>query len=465
MRHRGLSSLPSPKGLPILGQLLSLERGRLHTTLEGWAKELGPLYTLKVPGKSVLVVGDPAIARAALRARPNSFRRYSTMKSVIEELGVEGVFTAEGAEWRRQRKLVMAGFNSRAIVASFDSVREITERLRRHWSGRAEPVDVVAELMRYTVDVTGAVAFGKDFDTLSRGPDVLRRHLAVLFPGVARRLNSPVPYWRVVRMPVDRELDRAVAAVHGAVLELVREARAGLESEQSRRESPRTLIEALILASDADDPNDRFSDDEVISNVLTVLLAGEDTTANTIAWMLHYAACRPDVLSRLRAEADEVLGDALVIPTFAEVRRLEYATALTHETLRARPVGPVIFLETIGDEPMGGVRVPRGTPVFVLARHVMHDDAHFGDPAEFLPERWLADERPAKLTHDPKADLSFGAGPRICPGRPLALLECAMVISMVARSFALEPIGEVRERLHFTLEPEGLSIRFTPRSP
>lgn len=452
----------------MVGNLLAIGAANIYEALERWAPAHGPVFTIEVLGRRILIVADADVARQVIRARPTKFARYRIMREVIEEIGGQGVFTAEGEAWRRQRRLVMAGFNSRALLASFEQVAAVTERLRAHLLAKeGRPVDVVGELMRYAIDVTGAVALGRDFDTLRRGPDLLRRHLQVVFPAIARRMAQPIPYWRSgLKLPNDRALERSIRAVSEIIFELIAEARARLDAGEG--DGPRNMIEALLLARDDDDPSVMLTDEEVYTNVLTILLAGEDTTANTTAWMLHYAARMPRVLQRLREEADAAF-EGPVLPSHEAARKLRYTAAVAYEAGRLRPVGAVLFLEalegarvrTAGDE----LFVPAGTPVFVMTRAIMNDPRHFGRPTEFLPERWLEDERPAGLAHSPKLDFSFGGGPRICPGRPLALLETAMVTSMVAKSFELEPVGtEVTERVGFTLGPKDLRLRFRPRA-
>lgn len=466
-----LSTLPMPRALPVVGHLLDLSGvgSDVYSVLENWASEQGPLFRVRTPRRDMVVIADGEIARQVVRSRPTRFARYRVMRDVIEEIGVRGVFTAEGAAWKRQRRLVMAGFNSRALLASFERVSEITGRLRAHLAEQSgEPVDVVAELMRYAIDVTGAVALGQDFDTLRRGPDVLRRHLQVVFPSVARRMANPIPYWRYgLKFARDRELENSIRAVSEIVMDLIRDARRRLD--EGEVDAPRNMIEALLVARDDDDPSIALTDHEVYSNVLSILIAGEDTTANTAAWMLHYASRLPRVAHRLRQEAEAAF-DGPVLPSHEAARKLPYTAAVAYEAGRLRPVGAILFSEALegavlNGTPYGDVPVPSGTPVFVMTRHIMNDAANFGRPDEFLPERWLDDERPKGLAHTPKLDFSFGGGPRICPGRPLALLETAMIASMVAKSFDLEPVvPEVTERIGFTLGPRNLKLRFHPRT-
>jgi cytochrome P450 len=145
--------------------------------------------------------------------------------------------------------------------------------------------------------------------------------------------------------------------------------------------------------------------------------------------------------------------------------RLTYAAAVANETMRVRPVAPITMLSANRDVVLGDVAAPRGTWIALLTRPPALGGEHFGDPAAFRPERWL-DERPV-APHEPGAHMPFGSGPRICPGRTLALLEMRLVLSMLHASFDVARVGEaagVRERFAFTMHPVGLSVRLQQRA-
>jgi cytochrome P450 len=325
-------------------------------------------------------------------------------------------------------------------------------------------VDVLSLLMRYTVDVTSIVGFGKDLDTLQQGPDSLQRHIEHIFPAVQQRVIAPFPYWRL--LPSARRVENAVSATRQILLGLISAARGTLEREPERAQRPQTLLDAMLAAQDEERGGARLTDDEVFSNVMTLLLAGEDTTANTLSWMMHYLALLPQVQARARQEVDAVLGPQLM-PTLAHLKQLPYVAGVAQEALRLRSPAPLLYLEATEDTVVEQIAVPRGTAVLALTRLPCLDNALFGDAENFRPERWLPEPPADTQPHSPRLMMPFGAGPRVCPGRSLALLECALVTGMVLRHFELEvadPSAPVSELNAFTVQPDGIRLRFRRRA-
>ncbi|MFV8749031.1 cytochrome P450 [Nannocystaceae bacterium ST9] len=469
-RLRELSSLPGPRGLPVLGNMLALDPDRFHLVLEGWAREFGDYYVFRIMTKPFLVVVDSEAIQKLLRERPRGFRRGARVREVIDEIGARGVFTAEGEDWTRQRKLVMAAFKSTQVQTFHDTVAAITERLLRLWRVAAREgrsIDVVAELMRYTVDVTTTVAFGQDMNTLEQGAGELQQHLARFFAAVNRRLRAPIPYWRYFKLPEDRVFERSRVVIEKVVFDIIREARAALERDEARARQPRNLLEAMLAAHDADDPGARLTDEEIYGNVLTLLLAGEDTTALTMAWMLYFIGTHPEVAARMRAEVDALLGEGVDLPASSDdLHALEYVAAVAQETLRLKGAAPLMFFEPVEDAAIDDVSLPAGNVVVVLTRAAANRDRHFSDPHAFKPERWLKQIGARTDQHDARAAMAFGTGPRVCPGRALALLECSMVAAMVVRHFDVEVVdtgAKIDERFDFTMRPDNLRIRLVAR--
>ncbi|WP_437619208.1 cytochrome P450 [Sorangium sp. So ce1151] len=469
--RRTLADLPGPRGLPVIGNLHELHADRWHLEFERWWRAFGDVFVVRMGRQPILVVAEGELVRDVLQRRPAVFRRTRAIEDVSREADMVGLFSADGEAWRKQRQLINPTLHARHVEGFFPSICEITGRLRDLWSRAADERaarDVLGDLMRYSVDVTSTIAFGRDLNTLGGGPDALQEHLQRVFLGLNRRILAPLPYWRYLGLPADRAYDRALLAVKRLIFELVAAARRELEGgaggvDQPAR--PRTLLELMIVARDGENPRAHLSDAEVYANVLTMLLAGEDTTANTLAWILYYLASRPDVQARAREEADRVLGGGL-IPTLEQSKRLEYTGAVTQETLRLRSAAPLLYLEANHDTVIGDVAVPAGAGVVVLTRATGRKPEYFGDPESFRPERWLGGASPM-LPHEPRMALAFGSGPRVCPGRSMALLECAVTVGMVLRSFTVQladHTAPVRERMAFAMQPEGLRIRFTKRA-
>jgi cytochrome P450/nitrite reductase/ring-hydroxylating ferredoxin subunit len=463
---RTLDDLPGPKGLPFLGNIHQLDLTKLHLILERWAAQYGPVYLFRMGLARAVVLSDPKWCDQVLRARPETFTRDSGIAPVLSEMGVDGVFSAEGDAWRPQRRLAMLALAQRHLRGLYPKLLTVATRLKKRWERLADagvPLDVVEELKRFTVDVTTLVTFGHDINTVEQEEDVIQRKLELVLPAFNRRLFALFPTWRLVRLPRDRRLDRALAGLRAWLGELVVAERARLLAEPGRAEQPSNFLEAMVSARD--DDGRPFSDDVIFGNLMTMLVGGEDTTAYALGWVVHQLCDSPESVTELRREADELLGTSDVAGDIETANKLAFAGAVANETMRLRPITPVVvILEAKVETVVGDLLVPQGTRVFVLTRPAACDPDHFVEPHAFRPRRWLGETVGA---HDVSAHIPFGSGPRICPGRTLALLEMKLMLSMLYRNFDVERVGRadgVRENFRFVMSPVGLKVRLRRRS-
>lgn len=464
--RRRLADLPAPKGWPWVGNLFQIDQAQFHVTLETWARELGPMYRFQAGPRQLMVVSDPAIIGTLLRDRPDAFRRTFRSARAFQELGTTGVFNAEGEDWKRQRRLVMRALTPEVIRNFFPTLVMLTERLMRRWQAAAaagRPVNVLRDLKAWTLDVTIAVAMGQDINTLEHDANPLQSDIERIFLRVARRLTSPVSYWRYFKLPVDHAADAASARIQAAVTGFVAETRKRMEADPALRAKPTNLLEAFVAARD--EPGSEFTDTHVIGNAVTMVFAGEDTTSNTIAWLMNFVARDEAVAARIAAESEAALGAEPVLRAFGSLERFAYLDAAVDEAMRIKPVAPFLGLETNRPVVVGDVLVEPRTPVLVITRHAGMDAADFPDPEAFRPERWLGEKRPA--ADDPARKLfPFGGGPRFCPGRYLALAEIKMAMSMATRNFRLvldRDAPPVEELFTFTMTPSALPVNLVPR--
>jgi len=430
------------------------------------------MFLLRAAVRRILVVGDHALVAAILRDRPDGFRRTLKLEQVGLEMGLPpGVFGASGDAWRAQRRMVMAGFDPAHVKGYFPSLLQVAQRLRGRWQAAArarQTIDLQADLMRYTVDAIAGLAFGAEVNTLESDDNVIQQHLDKIFPALGRRLLAPLPVWRWRRSAADRQLDKSLIEVKAAVAGFIAQARDRLAAEPDLRVHPRNLLEAMIVAADA--PDSGITDAQVSGNVLTMLLAGEDTTANTLAWTIHLLWRHPAALARATEELRQIAGDPAAL-TLEQLGRLDYVEACLHETMRLKPVAPIMPLQALHDLRVGDVQVPAGTVVISLLRRDSVSDDHLPRAAAFEPERWLTSEGgPGQVASSAKRiSMPFGAGPRICPGRYLALLEMKMALAVLLGGFDIAGVdtpdgNEARERLAFAMSPVGLTMRLTERA-
>ena len=527
---RSIASLPGPRGWPIVGSLPQISLPQLHLQLERWSDQFGPIYRVALGPNMIVCITDLDTINLMLRERPGRYRRARMLESVMSEMSINGVFSCEGDVWRRQRDFIVSALNPAHLTAFLPSLIILTHRLQRRWNACAGVgilTDVWQDLMCFTVDVTAQLALGIDVNTLETDGPMLQQDLAKIFPALYRRIVAPVPYWRWWRRAADRELDRVLGSIRAMIGDIIANCLTRMQAEPSRYERPTNFLEGLLAARARSDQE--MSDDEIFANVITVLLAGEDTTASTIAWVIAFLVEHPDVFRQARAEVDAAVdtsfGDTRDMEFFRQLkyiesiiletirlkpaapilgleplvdvellgyhlpagtdiltltRRTEVGVAdsvgpsecqnigarrqvIALETIRLKPAAPILGLEPLVDVDLLGYHLPAGTDILTLTRPNAVRDTYFGTAREFCPDRWLS---PALGAHNPRAFLAFGAGPRFCPGRALALLEAQSVIAMLCRNFDI--VGEdgselISEYLAFTMHPTHLRVRLLPR--
>jgi cytochrome P450 len=458
-----IADLPGPPGLPFLGNAHQIRLAHFHEHLEAWREQYGDAYRVRIWGRRFVVIADPQMAAEALRDRPGTFGRTARVSSTADEMGFGGLFSSNGEKWRRQRPMVMAAFDPGHIRRYFPALVQVANRLASRWQRTGETgIPLQSDLMRYTVDVIAGLAFGTDINTLEGEGDVIQQHMDKILPTLFRRTLAPFPYWRWFKLPADRALDRHLEGFRRAVQDFIAAARERIRANPDLRHAPTNLIEAMIAARDQ--PGIALRDEDVAANVATMLLAGEDTTANTLAWMLHLLSRHRWALERASAEVRRALGDDRVPSRFEQLERLEFVEACAHETMRLKPVAPLLVQQAARDTTLGGIAIPAGTLCIFLMRAPATDPQHFAQPLAFDPDRWLRDEAVGAK----RISMPFGAGPRMCPGRYLALLEMKMAMATLLGGFDLVSVASaddrpVSERLSFTMTPTPLVMRLRPR--
>ncbi|GJJ04492.1 cytochrome P450 [Duganella rhizosphaerae] len=465
-RLRTIASLPGPRPWPLMGNLPNMKLDQIHRNVEDWSKRYGRMFKINIGPVPMLVLAGHELVNAALRDRPDGFRRPSITAEVSNEMGGRpGVFLAEGAAWRNQRRMVMTALAPHAVKAYFPSLVSVGLRLQRRWQQAARDgsaIDLTEDLKRFSVDVIAGLAFGNDVNTIDGGDDVIQRHMDTILPEVSRRSFALFPYWRYVKLPRDRHLDHCVRELDKAVDELIATARVRLAAEPQRRERPTNLLESMICAADEGDSG--LDDVAVAGNVTTMLLAGEDTTSNTLAWMLYLLQKNPAALRKAREEVLRIAPDTAAF-TIEQMDALDYLDACAQEAMRLKPVAPFLPLEALRDSVIGDVQIPKGGMVWCVMRNDSVSDRHVPQADQFDPDRWLKKGDGAMDKH---VSMPFGSGVRTCPGRYLALLEIKLAGAMLLNSFDIASLDtedgkEPEELMAFTMSPVGLRMQLCDR--
>ncbi|MGW8393369.1 cytochrome P450 [Pseudoduganella sp. HUAS MS19] len=451
-----MDHLPGPSGLPLVGNI-GIDTAHFHQTLEQWARQYGPIYRMRLMERRFIITSRRSDIAQILHDRPDQWRRSRRVASILEEAAAVGVFAAEGEEWRRQRKLVMHALTPEVINRFHPRLSAMSERLGRRWLAAVQagqPQRLLRDLKAFALDVAIGMAMGQDQDMVQHEDNPLQQDIEFVFTQVARRLVAPVAYWRTIKLPADHATEAAGMRIRTAVDGFVADARERMAADPALYDRPANLLEAMLAA---DIPGSGISDETVRANAIIMVFAGEDTTANTIAWLLYLLSRNPLAAARLAEEADSAAGSG----------QMPYLDACIQESMRLKPVAPILGAEAVQDVALDGVQVPAGTVAFMLLRHCFELEVPLADGADFRPERWLDRAMKEKLDDPARRMVPFGGGPRFCPGRYLAMSEIRVLMTMVARSFTIETVPDappVEEKFTVTMTPSALPVLLRPRA-
>ncbi|BDD00565.1 cytochrome P450 [Persicobacter psychrovividus] len=458
--------LPQPKSNWLTGNMSEFQDENKHLILEQWAAESGECFKIRLVNQWFIVSTNEKMNAEILKLRPRFFRRFHKIDQVVGEMGLTGVFTAEGEPWRKQRRLTVQALNMKSVKSYFPVLEKITQRLMDRWAKQdpQKPIDLQKEMMRFTIDITTIIAFGHDSNTLEDTDDVIQQYLQHIFPMINERITSPLPFWKIYKQGKDRQLDKAVKELKIYIDGLIRKTKHLMEHEPERCEHPQNFLENLIAQQMV---KAEMTEEEVFGNVFTMLLAGEDTTSNTISWTIFELLKSPDDLQKLVHEIDQTLGKETQPVSMEQIDQMPYLNAVIQESLRVMPVTPNLYMEALEEVTVEGLTIPKGMTVMMQNKVANTSDTYFTDAKAFRPVRWLG-TCPYHSTHDPSVIKTFGAGARFCPGKQLAIYEIGMALVAILKNFEIGlavPAEAVTERFAFTVFPENLMIYLEKREP
>lgn len=407
----------------------------------------GDLVAFPLPRTPVLLVNTVAGARRVLVENHAAYSKQTVQYAALSLVTGVGLLTADGPQWRRVRRVDQPAFHHSRLPAVAEQAVLAAQRVRVAVPPRGGVVDVDSAGLQATLEVVGHALFGAP--VAQEGERVVAAVLDALDVVVARaRTPLPVPAWAPT--PGTRRLRRAVATLDAAC-----EAVVTRRQEAGSGEADTDLLALLLRASDAG----MLSPGEVRDELVTMVIAGHETVASALTWTLHLLARDPEAQRRLHAELDDVLGGGA--PGWDDVSRLVWTRAVVDESLRLFPPAWVVSRRATEADVVDGVTIPAGTLV-ILSPWLLHRRGDvFADPATFDPARFVG----AGGREIPRgAYLPFGAGPRLCIGRDMALVETVLMVAALLRDLTVHPLRDVRVEASVTLRPRGgLPLRFLPR--
>lgn len=459
MNEAATTRAPGPRGLPWFGSVFPAWRDPLTLFLASRAT-YGDVVRFKFGPFQYYLVNDPSVVKHVLVDNPKAYtksRNYLGLKVVLGE----GLLTSEGDHWRRQRKLAQPAFHRDKLAGFASQMALATRDMLTRWEaeGSAAPFCVHTEMMRLTFRIVGLTLFSADVDgdakEVGQALDVAMRWAN----DYAESMFRIPPF---IPTPANLRFKKAKKTLDAVVFGLIAERRARAAQTSEFGED---LLGMLMAATEEPDgpsggqatARTGMDDQQLRDEIITMILAGHETTANLLAWTFHLLSKHPDVERRVREEARRVLGDR--DPALDDVKSLEYTRLVLEEALRLYPPAWVFERQAVTADTLGGHRIEPGAIVglcpYVLHRHPDHWDNPEGfDPERFRPER--------ASTRARYAYLPFGGGPRTCVGNHFAMMEAQILLAMIVREhrLELEPSHKVELEPLITLRPKnGIVVR------
>jgi cytochrome P450 len=409
---------PGPKGLFLLGNTLQFARDPLGF-LTRTAREYGDIAKMKLLQGEAYLLSNPDHIEYVLTTTNRNFKRDKGVQLLRPLLG-NGLVLSEGSFWLRQRRLMQPVFHRERIKTYAEIMVNYAEQMMSGWQN-GEIRDIRADMQKLTQQIVTRLLFSVDLS--SEEAHTTTSTLDFTLKEFQRRLANPFHLPEFIPTPRNRKYKRSVAEIDQIIKRIVQERRQAGEDKGD-------LLSVLLAAQD--DEGNYMTDQQLRDELITLYLAGHETTALTLSWAWALLAQHPQVEAKLVAELNHVLGNRT--PTINDLPHLPYLDTVIKETLRLYPIAWFNNREVLQEVEVGGYRLTPGLQLWMTS-WIMHRNPRYWEaPDEFKPERWSEE----KVKELPKyAYMPFGGGPRICIGNSFSLTETALVLATVLQHYRL----------------------------
>ncbi|GGL46974.1 cytochrome P450 [Halocalculus aciditolerans] len=454
MSQQARETPPGPDGRPFVGNTLQFADDPL-TFIEDAAADYGPVAYYELGGEPIYQVSDPDLVEHVLVHNNQAYEKGEVFNNSLRPTLGNGLLTSEGEFWREQRHTMQPAFHPRMIQSYADTMVAYTERMLDDWTD-GDVIDVHEEMMQLTVEIAAKTLFDVD---IREEEEAIGDALAAVMDHSSNNLRRPisVPDW--IPTKENRRFERALDDLNDVVDRIVHDYRNGeprgtddvdesrSDPSASQNASRSDDVVSLLLRADGPD-GDGLSDEQIRDEIVTILLAGHETTALALTYTLHALGENPTQEDLLHAEVDGLDG----APGFGDLDALDYTDRAVTEGMRLYPPVWQLLREASEPDEIGGYRIPEGATVGVQQWVLHHDDRYYDDPWDFRPDRWTDD---FKRNLPSYAYFPFGGGPRRCIGDRFALLEARLALATIARDWRTRPQHDLSFAPSITLRPDG----------
>ncbi|MBM7117417.1 bifunctional cytochrome P450/NADPH--P450 reductase [Archangium primigenium] len=457
-----LVPIPQPRPRPLLGNLPDVDPDLSILSFMDLARIHGPIFRLEMAGRSLIVVGSQALVNEVCDEKRFGKVIHSSLRE-LRAIGGDGLFTAHTEEpnWGKAHRILMPAFGPLGVREMFAPMLDVAEQMLLRWErfGAGTVLDVPDQMTRLTLDTIALCAFDYRFNSFYQNE--MHPFVDAMVDGLKEagaRTRRPGVANRMLLLSA-RRYEEDIRLMHGVADQLIAERR------RDPAAGPKNDLLGRMLSARDPVTGETLSDENIRYQMVTFLIAGHETTSGLLSFALHLLLKNPRVLHAARARVDEVLGTDT--PRLDHLASLRYVEQILMETLRLWPTAPGFAVHPHEDTVLGGrYAVTAQDTVMIFPPTLHRDPTVWGADAEaFRPERF---DRDAEARLPPNAWKPFGNGQRACIGRPFAMQEAQLVLSMILQRFDLfedDPSYTLKIKQALTIKPDGFRIRVRRREP
>jgi beta-ring hydroxylase len=401
-------------------------------------KIYGGVFRLTFGPKSFVIVSDPLVAKHILKDNAKGYSK-GILAEILEFVMGTGLIPADGQVWRVRRRAIVPAVHRKYVATMMGLFGRATQRLcDKLDEAAASKVDVEMESLfsRLTLDVIGKAVFNYEFDSLTNDTGIVEA-VYVTLREAEDRSTAILPYWKIpilrAIVPRQQRVTKALNLINEILDTLIATCKRMVEEEDVQFEDEYmndrdpSILHFLLAAGD------EVSSKQLRDDLMTMLIAGHETSAAVLTWTFYLLAQNPGVVTKLQEEVDRVLADRA--PTVEDMKDLRYTTRVINESLRLYPQPPVLIRRSLDSDMLGKFRISKGEDIFISTWNIHRSPKLWEHPESFMPERWPLDGAdPTEVNQDYRY-LPFGGGPRKCLGDMFATFEVVTALAMLVRRF------------------------------
>jgi len=474
---------PSVDGTPLAeGDLGGLTDGTMYLGLFGYMQKYGQMYKLCFGPKSFIVVSEPSAAKHILKDNCRAYNK-GVLAEILEDIMGNGLIPADPETWKLRRRAIVPAFHKKwlnAMVGLFGTcteilVKDLEAQVVAGEGGKQKAVDMEERFGSLALDIIGKAVFNYDFESVVDTSPVVKAAIETLREAEHRSM-TPAPYWKIPgayqlvprQIAFKKNMELINSELNKAIVECLSDRSQG-DVEELEERNYETMANPSLLRFLVDMRGEDTSNTQLRDDLITMLIAGHETTASALTWALFELVQKPELLAQVRAEIDGTLGGSDRAPNSEDIGKLELVRLCIAESLRMYPEPPLLIRRSIEEDTIPAVGIPeevnllRGSDIFIAVYNLHRSPKYWEDPDEFVPTRFLKHftnpvEAPSWKGFNPDlwkgqlypneiaadfAYLPFGGGPRKCVGDQFAMLEATVALAMML------------QRFDFTFSPNG----------